>query len=462
MKEIFEKLIKKGRIAVLGFGREGKATYNLFRTLFPEIPLTIADADEKIVIKYPELLQDKNLQIITGSDYIERLSDVAVVIKSPGISSKSLKILQNVHITSQTAIFLEKYRNQVIGVTGTKGKSTTSSLIHHILSQENSCIIIGNIGLPAFDSISEISPDTFIVFELSSHQLEDVDVSPHIAVLLNIFEEHLDHYSSYEEYQQAKMNIARFQNQHDFLVYGFNNEIISNLLRDTKMYKGRRFPFSLENSLKQGCWQHNGQVVVGNQMHQQILFNVHQEFPLKGQHNLLNIMASCIVAEICQISVDVIRESVLTFTGLSHRLEYVGTYDGIIFYNDSIATIPEASIAAIKALENVNTILLGGFDRGINYINLAEFLSQSAVENILLTGNAGKRILSELQSFDISSKYIEWIGDFETMVERARQITKRGGICLLSPAASSYDAFKNFEQRGDIYKKLVSKGQLSL
>ena len=179
------------------------------------------------------------------------------------------------------------------------------------------------------------------------------------------------------------------------------------------------------------------------------------EIYLKGEHNKRNILAAICASKILNVPDEIIKEGVTTFKGLEHRLEYVGEFSGIHYYNDSIATIPEATIEAVKALKNVNTIILGGFDRGIDYNILAEFIAASCIDNLIFLGDAGNRIMESLKQYKVKGKFQVFVKDMEEAVKIAKEKTLKAGICLLSPAAASYDMFKNFEERGRVYKKLV-------
>lgn len=256
---------------------------------------------------------------------------------------------------------------------------------------------------------------------MSSHQLENLTVSPHIAVILNIFEEHLDHYNSYEDYQLAKVNVFRYQNSNDVVVYNMENKLVKDYVE--KYAKGEKIGFPYEYDV---------------------------ETALLGEHNKKNIMAARLVAKQFRVDEEDIKHTVKNFSGLAHRLEFVGEFNGVKYYNDSISTIPEATINAIKSIENVNTVIIGGMDRGIHYDEFATYLENSGVENIILAYDTGKRIYEKMNN----GKAI-LVKDLEEAVEVAKKVTKKGMACLLSPAAASYGFFKNFEERGERFKELI-------
>lgn len=451
---ITEKL-KDRKVAILGFGREGRSTYRLLRNYLPEKELWIFDQNASIK-EDPELMQDAGVHLVCGAGFEKGIEKFDLIIKAPGVPARIFpEGMDQEKISSQTSLFLSEYGSQVIGVTGTKGKSTTASLIYHILSKSGiPCLLLGNIGLPPFEGIPDIKPDTRIVMELSSHQLQFITRSPHISILLNIFQEHLDHYASYEEYQLAKMNIARYQSEEDYFIYSADQPLILGHLNDS-LFRQQLLPYSLHSSFEQGIFRDGKDVSISIEGICKSVFPQNIEFHLPGEHNFSNLMAAASACMLAGANAEKISEGIQSFKGLEHRIEFVGEYEGIRFYNDSIATIPEACIEAVKTLKEVDTLILGGFDRGIDYSVLYPFLEGSGIRNLIFVGNAGKRMMMEMgESASSSVQKIE-AGDYEEVVRIAKKVTAKGKICLLSPAASSYDMFKNFEHRGEIFKKNV-------
>jgi len=456
MIDFFHKLINNKKVLILGFGKEGFSTYKFLKKYFPEQKLTIADRNPDLFKQNKYLTEDKHLEFMLGESYLEKIDDFDVVIKSPGISFKDLKDTINYKkITSQTDIFLQFYHKQIIGVTGTKGKSTTASLLKHILSSFfNDVILIGNIGKPAFEIIENISSGTKIIFELSSHQLEYISKSPHISILLNIFQEHLDHYKMFYDYQLAKFNITKFQDKDDYFIYNADDRNICELVEKFD-FKRNYLRFSLSGKKEIGAFIIDEKIMFSNKNKSEEICESKIKRNLFGEHNLMNILSVITTCKILKIPNELIIEGILSFKGLKHRLEYVGEFSSIYFYNDSIATIPEATIHAIKTLKMVDTIILGGFDRGVNYENFIEFLSNSKVRNFIFIGDVGKRLLNGLRKKKAVGKKYFLINSFDEIIETVIKNTKPKTICLLSPAAASYDMFRNFEQRGNIFKNIV-------
>jgi len=457
MKSLIKSVTNGRSVMILGYGREGQSTLRLLDQCCPNLPLTIADADPLLVQKHPELNNDR-LTVITGPGYLDQLNHFDLVIKSPGISLfKSGAAFDPDRISSQTDLFLRAYASQVAGITGTKGKSTTSSLLHHIIRTYTSdTLLAGNIGVPLFDLVDKITPATRIICELSSHQLEYITRAPAISILLNLFQEHLDHYASFRHYQLAKFQIALKQRFNDAFIYDGSDDNILKLLEELRL-PGSKFPVYTGEFPGDGAGISGNHLVLRNKGAERILLSTEHGCKLAGTHNLRNIISAASAAGMMNIPSAAIAEGVATFTPLEHRIEYAGNFSGKVFYNDSISTIPEAVMAAVATLNNVDTLILGGYDRGIDYTGLAEFICKSRIKNIILTGPAGERISGLLRQFKNCSPSTFFISEFELAVEKAVAVTPAGGVCLLSPAASSYDRFKNFEERGRFFKELVSR-----
>ncbi|MDF2513434.1 MAG: murD [Herbinix sp.] len=441
---ICEKLRNK-KVLLLGFGREGKSTYHFIRKYLPEMQFGIYDKNE---IK--DSLENATQHI--GNSYQDILADYDMIIKSPGIVFNSKDNGDFKKLTSQTDLFLEFYRDQTIGITGTKGKSTTSSLVYHVIqSTGRDARLVGNIGVPVFDVLEEISDETLIVFELSSHQLEHVTHSPHIGMHLNLYQEHLDHYGTFEKYAAAKENIYKFMQKGDLLIYN------KGFLNPGKHLKAASITLSDRDDESDVKVKENH--IYYKEQHIEI---IDDEILLKGHHNVYNIAAAYSVANYLGVGNDSFYEAVKTFQPLPHRMEYVAVIDGITFYNDSISTICETTIQAAMSIRNIDTVILGGMDRGIEYKPLVDFLLDSEIRNIILMPDTGYRIQTLIANADApgQDKNIVPVANVEEAVQKAKEITKKGMTCLFSPAAASYGFFKNFEERGEVFKKFVLSNEI--
>ena len=449
IKKLLNYLENK-KILILGFGKEGETTYKLLRKYFPEKNLFVADKNMNLLNEKIELMEDPYLEVSLGENYLNGIEEYDLIIKAPGISLKDVD-LSNIgdKITSQLELFLEFMPVYTIGITGTKGKSTTSSLMYKVLlDQGKDTFLLGNIGEPIFSSIEEIKKDSIVVLELSSHALEFVKKSPNIAILLDIYEEHLDHYKSFEKYIEAKYNVAKFQTENDFLLYNIDNE---NMKSFNFNYKENDYAISMEKvpDSKNKAYLENG-LIYCNGIE---LMNSKEEMNLKGTHNLNNIMFILSACSILNLDIKKAVSSIKEFKPLEHRMEFVANINNVSYYNDSIATIPASTINAVTALGNVNTILVGGNDRGVDLSELIEFLrNHETIENIICLPKTGEYIKEGLVN---SNKNIEFFDELKSAVEFAKKVTKENTICLLSPAASSYGYFKNFEERGKLFKQYV-------
>jgi UDP-N-acetylmuramoyl-L-alanine---L-glutamate ligase len=453
MKQFIDSF-KDKRILILGFGREGESTYRFLRRHFPNLPLSIADQQE---VEIPG--SDQHIKKYFGNDYLEHVFDYDVIIKTPGI--KKTPILEEAEkngavITSQTKLFFSLFRDRIIGVTGTKGKSTTASLIYQILKKVGrDVVLLGNIGIPAFDYIDQDIPQRWYVFELSAHQLSDVTESPHIAVFLNLYREHLDYYRSFEEYHSAKKRITVFQNNHDILVF---NEDQKELKDTAGATLAKTCGFSQTNNSTAVCYiDHDAIVSTYNGQPETII--ALSDIPLLGSMNRNNVMAAILVAQICTIDPKTIETAIRTFIPLEYRLELVGTYYGIQFYDDALATIPEATIQALESFPDgsIDTLIAGGFDRGQDFGDLAKSVIHHHIHTVILFPTTGDKIWEDVSVYGKSHVLPEhfMVNSMEEAVRIAYQKTETGKICLLSPASPSFGMFKDYRHRSEEYRKYI-------
>ena len=453
MVEGLIEFLKDKNIIILGFGMEGETTYNFIRNHLPNQKLTIADMNEVIIEDYPYLEEDKNTTLILGKNYLDNLDKYDVIIKTPGLSLKDIDISTfKDKITSQLELVMEYLNVYSIGITGTKGKSTTSTLMYQVIKdQGKDVMLLGNIGEPIFNRIDQMNEDTILVLEMSSHGLEFVKRSPNISILLNAFEEHLDHYVSLEKYIEAKFNIAKYQKDTDTFIYNFDNKLMNEI-----GYKHRENDIAVsileEPNTKNKVFLKEDDIYLNNEL----LFNKNLEMNLKGMHNINNIMFVITAAKILNLDIEKALETVSKFEPLEHRMEFVATINGVSYYNDSIATIPEATMNGVNAIKNINTLIVGGKDRGVNLQELIEFLGNSDIENIICLHTTGEYIYNKLEKSD---KNLFKVNNMESAVKIAKKVTKSGTNCLLSPAAASYGFFKNFKERGEIFKKCVMENE---
>lgn len=441
--EYIRKLTAGKTVCILGFGREGKSTYRILEKYCS--PKAVAIADLNPVDRSSGGISE-NVELICGEAYQDCLDRFDMVFKSPGIVLKKSPVELKCEVTSETQIFFTVFREQIIGITGTKGKSTVTSLIYHLLKESGKdCRIAGNIGIPVFDIAEGINDETTVVCELSCHQLEYMTVSPKYAVFLNLYEEHLDHYGTMENYYNAKKNIYLHQDSCDVL--WCSSDIRTDDIPSVAV--------TVSNSDKDAdVFVENGVVRDSGDGEYHIPTD---RIKLLGTHNHYNI---AVAWDVCRdmVGEEDFTSALCSFDPLSHRLEYVDTVRGIRWYDDSISTACATAVSALQSVPQPGTILIGGMDRGIDYSTLVDFLSDFDVRVICME-ESGRRVYDMIQaheSFNAPGR-VHCVPHLEDAVSLAAEITPEGMSCVMSPAAASYGIFKNFEERGDAFKKLVSE-----
>ncbi|MEQ1849797.1 MAG: UDP-N-acetylmuramoyl-L-alanine--D-glutamate ligase [Candidatus Peribacteraceae bacterium] len=434
-------------ICILGFGKEGRAMADALEKYAPGCKITIADQSESLPLPVRQAGATR-YPLITGADAFKNLSQFDILIKSPGISPYELS--PSLVFTSPTQIFFDSIAHTgatVIGITGSKGKSTTSSLIHQILaaryplparsgSEDPSgsrtttrTFLIGNIGNPAISYIGEATNGTIFVMEMSSYQLMDLSVSPKIAILTSFFPEHLDYHRSLKSYMDAKKHITKFQGHGDSVYFNAASAECEEIAEEGEGKKigvsGDDCPVDLS------------------------------ETKLIGGHNRSNIALAWKVAEALGVTKENATSAIKTFTPLPHRLQSLGVHHGYEWINDSISTTPESCIAALDALgDRVSVLILGGKDRGLDFSGLAERIMNSNVQLILTIGEDGKRIAEIIKEKEV--QYVETlVAAVRIAKEKSSNINHQSSIVLLSPASPSYDQFKNFEERGNAFQSFI-------
>lgn len=401
-----KKLFGLKNCAIIGYGKEGKLTHKFLEKYHPHLKIKILDQQH-----------DKN--------YLQKQTDFEFAFKTPGLPKENITI----PYTTATNLFMSQARMQghtIIGVTGTKGKSTTSSLIYSLLKTANKPVhLIGNIGTPMLSMLMKHfrKPQIFVV-ELSSYQLDDSYYAPHIAVCLNLFPEHMNYHGSIEKYYQAKSPITLLQNNTDTFIYNSEFKLLTTWAQKTKAHV---IDFTKTKQPK-------------------------TKTPLLGSHNQLNIQAALSVAKLFNLQLKTIQKTLRHFKPLTHRLELVGTFNDITFYDDAIATTPESTIAALETLTETETILLGGQDRGYDFKELEKKIHTSSIKNVVLFPDSGTRIFSKTHKLNILTT-----NSMKEAVQFAYTHTNHGKICLLSCASPSYSLWKNFEHKGDEFQKWVKK-----
>lgn len=407
LQKLINHLQSYKTIGVFGYGKEGQSTHQFLNKYLSYTKVIIIDQQN-------------------GENYLDDLENCDLIIKSPGISLFKLGIeYTRYNFTSATELFIKYFKQNIIGITGTKGKSTLASLLYQVLQNaKKKTLLCGNIGVPVFEIIEEVENDTIVVMELSSHQLDNIQYSPHISVLTNIYQDHLDYYKSLASYIEAKLNIFKYQSSDDIAYMAQKDNRLDDVLKSQKSI----------------CIEDKCRSV---------------EIQSKSFIHKDTICFVYMIAKSLAVDENEIIETITNFTSLPHRIEYVNTIDGKEFYNDSISTIPEAAINAVETFKDVEVLILGGFNRGIDYSKLIGFLHTKDIPTLILISQVGKLIEGLLHKSGYRGEML-YFQDLKEAMNYIDTKTQKG-IYLFSPAASSFDQYKNFEERGEDFKKLINK-----
>ncbi len=421
------------KIAILGNGVEGQS---ILKFLPKEASITVFDEKDK---EFPDL---------TGFE---------IIFRSPGVKPTHPRIVEakdkGIEITSATKVFFDLCPCEIVGVTGTKGKGTTSTLIYEMLKKEGFYAFLGgNIGTPGLDFLNDLKSDSKVVLELSSFQLIDLEKSPHVGVMLMTTSEHLDYHEDVYEYIEAKRNIFRYQNENDFAVvnrdYPASNE--SDIHSIGKVYRVSR-----EQGVDQGCFIKDEAIYLkmGNRDEEVIKT---KELALRGKHNWENAQAAVIAALCAGATMKSIVPVLKSFKGLEHRIEHVATVRGVSYFDDSFSTTPETAIAAIEAFEEPKILILGGSSKNSDFSELGKIIGEStSIKAIIGIGAEWPQIKSAI-SYKLSAiSFIEGCKNMEEIVQKCAEMGEIGDVVLLSPACASFDMFTSYKDRGEQFKKEV-------
>jgi UDP-N-acetylmuramoylalanine--D-glutamate ligase len=425
------------KIAIAGYGIEGESSYRYFSSN-PDNIVIIVDQNIQPNRPLPE-----GVETITGKNAFQRLVDFDMVVRTAGLAPRKIKT--NGKIWSATNEFFAKCPVRIIGVTGSKGKGTTASLIASILNATGKKVwLLGNIGVPGLDVLNQIKPTDIVVYELSSFQLWDLEKSPHIAVVLFIEQEHLDVHNDINEYVLAKTNITKYQNSDDILVYNQTNQFAKNIAEKSNAHL-------LGYTDTKSAHIRGGNFYYGEQKICSI-----SSLSIVGKFNLDNACAAidAIWSETNDISA--IERGLTSFRGLPHRLQFIREIDGVKYYDDSIATIPGAAVAALQAFEGPKVIILGGSSKGSDFTNLGKELARQDAGAILI-GNEAEKIANSCKQYGFNDFEVVDYVSMDNIVRRAKGLAKKGGVVLLSPACASFDFFKNYSDRGDQFSAAVNR-----
>lgn len=408
------------KVAIVGYGVEGKSAEAYWKAKGHDIAICDTDSD------------------LTGYD---------LLVRSPSVHPS--KLPEDATVTTVTNEFMNVCPAPIFGVTGTKGKGTTASLLTAILQQAGKTVHLGgNIGVAALDMLPDIKPDDIVVLELSSYQLMDIKKSPHVSVCLMVVPEHLDYHTDEQEYWDAKGNIFAHQGSTDIAIYNKNNQVSMNLAYTSA---GQKIPYDAEGVDKSGAYVSDGAI-----WYQDTRICSVSDVSLPGRHNLQNVCAAVAAAWHETQAVSDIAQAIKTFKGLPYRLQDIRTVGGVRYINDSFATTPESTIAAVQAFTEPKVLILGGFNKKSIFTDMAQVIASSNVSDIVMIGETADQIISELDQAGYPMQQVHRASSMPDIIEQASQLAKPGSVVLLSPACASWDMFASYKDRGNQFNAAVN------
>ncbi|MBC7565309.1 UDP-N-acetylmuramoyl-L-alanine--D-glutamate ligase [Candidatus Saccharibacteria bacterium] len=425
------------KIAIAAYGVEGQASYRYY-SKDPTNDVTIFDQN-------PALVGPEGATIVLGTDAFEKLGGYELILRSPPIAPYHLRT--DGKIWSATNEFFAKCPADIIGVTGTKGKGTTASLIASILEAAGQKVwLVGNIGVPALDILEQVQPSDVVVYELSSFQLWDLEAAPRTAVVLFIEQEHLDVHKDMAEYVAAKGNITKFQTSDDLLIFNVENEFSRQIAEGSAAQKVG-YPGRATTHIEDGYFYNGEQKMCSVDILQ-----------IPGEHNRSNAIAAIDAVWKYTQDAAAIEKGLHAFKGLPHRLAYVASVSDVAYYDDSIATTPTSAVAALTSFTQPKVIILGGSDKGGDYRPLLiELIKNTSIRAIVSIGANGAAITGMLDDQNLVKVHRVDSKDMNDIVATAASLAQPGDVVILSPAAASFDMFKNYADRGQQFIDAVNK-----
>lgn len=449
------------KITVMGLGLHGGGvgTVRFLSSLGAKILVTDMKTKAELEKSLEKLKDLKGIEYVLGQHRPEDFSNVWMVVKNPGVpwSNKYVKMAldKKISVEVDASIFFKLCKNPIIGITGTKGKTTTSELIYEILkTAEKNPVKVGIGQIDVLEKLKDIKKDNIIVFELSSWRLSALgryNLSPKIAVITNFFPDHLNHYSSLEAYLRDKKYILQNQNPDNFCVLNWDDETLRKMEPEIKSQLIKFSKNKIENG--KAAYVNNGSIFINNGIDEKKTLDL-AEIKLKGEHNISNILASVGTALALGINVSSIKKAIASFSGIQHRLELVREISGVEYYNDTAATTPESAMASLQSFSKPIILIAGGSDKKLDMDQLAKFILEKTKKVIFLGGTATDKIILQLNNLSPGQSF-EVFDSMEKTVDRARELAVSGDVVLLSPGAASFGMFVNEFDRGDRFKSAV-------
>ena len=455
--EEFNNYIRFRKIAIIGLGVSNLPLLDYMYE--KKATVTVFDDREKECIpnEIMEKISSYKFNYFFGKDSLSNLKNFDIIFRSPSCLPTRKELAEEKErgaiVTTEIEMLMKMCPCKIIGVTGSDGKTTTTSLINHILEVAGKNVYLGgNIGIPLFTKLSEIKPDDIVVLELSSFQLMEMDVSPDISVITNITPNHLNIHKDYQEYVDAKKNIFKYQNEKGILILNYDNEITRNCGKEAQ---GKVIFFSSNEKLDDGYIIDNGIIKKCDDKIRKHILNTN-EVQLKGKHNYENI-ATALAATETIVDIDTAVKAVKEFTAVEHRLEFVREINNVKWYNDSASSSPTRTISGLNAFEEKITLIAGGYDKNLDYEPIAKPIIDNVSNLILMGQTSGKIFEAVKQELENENKElpIYMCNSLEETVKLAEKVTKPGEIVLFSPASASFDMFKNAVERGKKFKEIV-------
>ncbi len=435
---------------ILGFARQGKALARFAAEVGADVTVTDLRSAVQLQQSMAELA-DLNVKFVLGEHPMSLLDDKDVVAVSGGVPADSPLVQaarkKGLPVTNDSQEFVKRSPTAVIGITGSAGKTTTTALTG-VMAQVagRRTWVGGNIGQPLIADLHKMQPDDVVVQELSSFQLEVWTQSPHIATVLNITPNHLDRHKTMAAYAEAKANIFKYQTKDDIAVLCADDAGSMGL---RPYIQGHLRTFSMEDEVADGAFLRQDAIVLRNGR-EKVVCTV-DDVRLRGHHNLLNILAAVTLADSAGVEVEPMRQAIRTFKGVEHRLERVRKLYGVQYINDSIATAPERALAALASFDEPIVLLAGGKDKDMEWDNWAEIVKQT-VKEVILFGELAELLAEKLLGFD----HVQRVDTMAEAVELAADTAVSGDVVLLSPGGTSFDAFDDFAQRGEVFREIVN------
>lgn len=452
----FEENLKNKKIAIIGLGVSNIPLIDYLHDFQAKITVFDKRNEEKIDKGVLEKIENYKISKNFGENYLSNLKDFDIIFKSPScrpdLPEIEAEVKRGAILTSEIEKVLELAPCKIIAVTGSDGKTTTTSLIYEIVKQKYKAYLGGNIGIPLFTKIKEMQPENVVVLELSSFQLMTMKKSPDIAVVTNVTPNHLDIHKSYEEYIEAKKNIFLNQNEDNTLVLNYDNEITKNF---AKTAKSKVIFFSSKEKIENGVIYDDGIIKISEDGLRRHLLKL-KDTHLRGTHNAENICAA-VAATKGLVQIEDQINAIKGFEGVPHRIEFVREINGSKWYNDSIASSPTRTIAGLNSFDEEIVLIAGGYDKHLDYEPIAKPILDK-VKTLILLGQTSGKILNAVKEKqgELGIKIdIFKVDTLEEAVEKAKMEAKPNQVVLFSPASASFDMFKNFEERGNKFKELV-------